>query len=229
MPEKIYTIPVNEAFEHNDCCPICTIYKKLEDNEVDRNLGAAMMEPDVRIETNKAGFCARHFDMMFHSKNRLSLALMIESHLDEVNKKTFSTGLPMLFKKGGADYIGSLLDSCYICGRIDMYMIKMYESLFYLYHSESTFREKLRAQTGFCLPHYQKLVTEGQKQLSKKEYEDFYKTISQIQEAAMQKLSEDIKWFCKKFDYRFTDEPWKDSKDAVERAIYMLTGEKPKE
>ena len=52
--EKIYTIPVNEAFsesaESPECgCPLCTIFNNLEDNELDLILGAAMMEPDTRI------------------------------------------------------------------------------------------------------------------------------------------------------------------------------------
>lgn len=36
------------------------------------------------------------------------------------------------------------------------------------------------------------------------------------------KLSGDVSWFCKKFDYRYDKEPWYDSKDAVERAIKFL-------
>jgi hypothetical protein len=35
-------------------------------------------------------------------------------------------------------------------------------------------------------------------------------------------LSEDVSWFCKKFDYRYESEPWKNSKDSVERAIKFL-------
>lgn len=225
MPEKIYTIPVNEAFEERGVCPVCTIFDKLEKNEVERILGAAMMEPDVRIETNKHGFCHKHFEKMFTSKNRLSLALMLESHIDEINKTLFSSGIKSLFKKN-SDYLSNLLDSCYICNRIDMYMDKMLESLFYLYKNESKFRDNFRAQSLFCLKHYNTLLKEGQKRLSKKDYDEFYKTISGIENSAMDKLAEDIKWFCKKFDYRFTDEPWKDSKDAVERSIYMLTGDK---
>ncbi|MGN1128719.1 MAG: DUF6062 family protein, partial [Candidatus Flemingiibacterium sp.] len=38
--EKIYTIPVNEAFEASEAdpacgCPFCTLYRKLEENELD--------------------------------------------------------------------------------------------------------------------------------------------------------------------------------------------------
>ena len=35
-------------------------------------------------------------------------------------------------------------------------------------------------------------------------------------------LREDVSWFCKKFDYRYDQEPWYNSKDAVERAIIFL-------
>ena len=33
--EKIYTIPVNEAFEESGTCPFCRMKHKLEENEVD--------------------------------------------------------------------------------------------------------------------------------------------------------------------------------------------------
>ena len=82
--EQIYTIPVNEAFEASRdepaCgCPMCAIYRKLEENELDLILGASMMEPDVRIKTNEQGFCRLHYDLMFVRKNRLGMALTLES------------------------------------------------------------------------------------------------------------------------------------------------------
>ena len=87
--EQIYTIPVNEAFEESaadaSCgCPFCRLFNKLEDDELDLILGASMMEPDVRIQTNREGFCRTHYDMMFVRKNRLGMALTLESHLAEL-------------------------------------------------------------------------------------------------------------------------------------------------
>ena len=35
-------------------------------------------------------------------------------------------------------------------------------------------------------------------------------------------LQKDVSWFCKKFDYRYDEEPWYNSKDAVERAFKFL-------
>lgn len=83
MEEKIYTIPVTEAFEKKDGCPFCRLRRDLENTERDLIMGASMMEPDIRIKTNARGFCRRHYKKMFDLNNRLSLALMLESHLKE--------------------------------------------------------------------------------------------------------------------------------------------------
>jgi hypothetical protein len=36
---------------------------------------------------NAQGFCHKHFDNLFNMKNKLALALILESHLDEVRQK----------------------------------------------------------------------------------------------------------------------------------------------
>ena len=51
---------------------------------------------------------------------------------------------------------------------------------------------------------------------------DFVKDCEQIQNAYIEKLNGDVSWFCKKFDYRYDEEPWYDSKDAVERSMKFL-------
>ena len=90
--EQIYMIPVNESFDEcaksDVCeCPICKMHEKLENKEVDTALGPAMMEPSTRLETNEKGFCHHHFEMMLQRPNKLSLALILESHLDTVRGK----------------------------------------------------------------------------------------------------------------------------------------------
>ena len=108
MKEQIYTIPVNTAFERSQAdkscgCPFCTMKEILEKNELDLITGASMMEPDIRIKTNELGFCKKHYDMMLLMKNRLGIALMLESHLDEVSKTVKSRGIvPLVKGKGNA-------------------------------------------------------------------------------------------------------------------------------
>ena len=66
MKEQIYTIPVSEAFEaRSGKCPLCLLREKWEQNELDLILGASMMEPDIRIQTNEKGFCNDHLHKMY--------------------------------------------------------------------------------------------------------------------------------------------------------------------
>lgn len=84
MKEKIYTIPVTEAFEQDCECPLCLLQSKLEKEYTDYYLGPALMEPDSRIDTNKRGFCRRHFELLYNrQENRLGLALETHTHLKE--------------------------------------------------------------------------------------------------------------------------------------------------
>lgn len=84
MKEKIYTIPVTEAFGQDHECPVCLLESKLENEYTDYYLGPALMEPDCRIDTNKRGFCKRHFELLYNrQENRLGLALETDTHLKE--------------------------------------------------------------------------------------------------------------------------------------------------
>ncbi len=230
--EQIYTIPINETFDahrgKNECgCPVCALYKKLQESELDIILGASMMEPDIRIMTNKEGFCGTHFDMMFTKKNRLGLALMMESHLDRVKEEIKDKALPSLIAgKGTAPMksIERLKKSCYICRRIDHHLKNMISTIVLLFQSDAEFVKKFREQPYFCLPHYSELVNYAKNKLSKKEFSDFYSDISNLELNYLDSLRGDVSHFCKKFDYRYQDEPWYNSKDAVERTIKFLSG-----
>lgn len=231
--EKIYTIPVNEAFsksaEDKSCgCAMCSLERMLEANELDIILGAAMMEPDIRIKTNQAGFCPRHYDMMFEMKNRLGLALMLESHLDEWREKLKPGGIKGLATTPDkrASMIGGLSSTCYVCERAAFHFEKMNETAVILWDTEKQFRDKFAEQPYICLEHYKKLVEYAKKRLSKKRYAEFSAALDEVVFSYYDKLREDVRWFVKKFDYRYDEEPWGDAKDAVERAIKFLSRER---
>ena len=225
--EQIYTIPVNEAFEASaadkSCgCPFCTLYNKLEDDELDLILGASMMEPDVRIQTNKEGFCRTHYDMMFVRKNRLGMALTLESHLDELKDDIRDGGFLSAPGQKPLKRISALEDSCYVCRRIEFNFAHMIETAVLLWEKDEEFRDKLRAQPYFCLPHYRRLLATASESLSKKKFPEFEKACATIVNGYISQLKDDVSWFCKKFDYRYDEEPWYNSRDSVERAMRFL-------
>ena len=232
MAETIYTIPINEAFEqavsNEPCdCPFCLLTDMLERNELEIIMGASMMEPDIRIQTNKKGFCKHHLDRIYENGNRLGLALVLESHLAEVEKKIFEGGT--FFDGKGAkeqNKLKTLDETCYICERMNDSFVKMMDNMVYLWETDMDFREKFKNQKYFCLPHYRQLLEYGRNKLSKRDFSEYFKTAREIEKAYISELGGDISWFCKKFDYRYGDEPWYNSKDAIPRALSFLTGGK---
>ena len=91
-----------------------------------------------------------------------------------------------------------------------------------LWNSDPDFPKKLEAQPYFCLPHYKKFLQYGQNKLPKKKVSEFAKQVEAIEERYLEELKDDVSWFCKKFDYRYDEEPWYNSKDSVERSIKFL-------
>lgn len=227
--EQIYTIPVNEAFdavmEHpEDGCPFCKLYKRLEEDELEIILGASMMEPDIRIKTNEQGFCHGHYRRMLKRKRMLGMGLMMESHLDEVEKRVDGKGAFGSAKSASISLLSALEADCYVCSRIDKNMRAMIATAVYLFETERDFRSKLSKMPFFCLPHYRMMLEYASKKTSKRVYSDFFDTVHDIEKNYMQTLRADVSWFCKKFDYRYDEEPWYNSKDSVQRSIKFLSG-----
>ena len=87
------------------------------------------------------------------------------------------------------------------------------------------FPKKFEKAPYFCLPHYRAMIDYASKKMGKKIFADFYKVASGIEENYIDTLTSDVSWFCKKFDYRYDDEPWYNSKDSVPRAVKFLSGD----
>jgi hypothetical protein len=227
--EQIYTIPVNEAFDASLAdptlgCPVCSLYKKLQENELDIILGASMMEPDIRIRTNEEGFCLSHFRMMQSRRRMLGMGLILESHLAEVMKKLDGPVVLGNKKAAALSSLSKLEADCYVCGRIKKNLSMMTATVCYLWESEEEFRKKFSKTPWFCLPHYRAMLEYASRKMSKRNYSEFYDAAHTVEKKYLTELSGDVSWFCKKFDYRYDKEPWYNSKDSVKRAIAFLDG-----
>ena len=228
--EQIYTIPVNEAFdlvkEKPECgCPFCVLYRRLQEDELDIILGASMMEPDIRMKTNEQGFCLDHYTMMLGRKRMLGMGLILESHLAEVKKRLKG---PAVFGNKRASAIASLGEleaDCYVCNRINKNLSMMIATAVYLWESDPVFPKKFASAPYFCLPHYRLMTDYASKKMSKRIFPDFYDAAYEIEQRYINSLSEDVSWFCKKFDYRYDEEPWYNSKDSVQRSVKFLSGD----
>jgi hypothetical protein len=99
----------------------------------------------------------------------------------------------------------------------------MAETVVFLWNTEEEFAKKFSNIPYFCLEHYRLLLQTGLNKLPKNKQNEFYTAISDIEKKYIDSLYDDVSWFCKKFDYRYADEPWGNAKDSVERAVKTLS------
>ena len=238
MKEKLYTIPVNEAFDQPGECGFCALHRKLEKEILDYVMGPSYMEEDIRQEMDKAGFCKEHYRQMFAAGNRLGVALMLQSHLKKLNQdmeqlfrqeRDAAKEKRKLFQKETTsspvqEYTEKLTHSCYACERMGSRMESYIDTFFHLWKTEPEFRDKVLNGNGFCLEHLSRLLQEGKHRLSAQKYQEFLEVILPLQAEHMKRMEDEVDWFVQKFDYRFKDEPWKNAKDAVERGILKVSG-----
>lgn len=230
MKEQLYTIPVNDAFQSDCECPLCKLKRGLELDAIEFTLGPSYMEDDNRAVTDELGFCEKHIEELYQQKNRLGLALILSTHMTKVTrdlkKLSAEPALPgkgLLKKKTGTssmgEYVAKLEHSCFICNRIETVFNRYIETIFHLYKRDSSFSQKIKSSKGFCTYHYALLHDRAAEHLAKEQLDAFHSDIQSVYFSNMQRMQEDIEWFINKFDYRYQNEPWKNAKDALPRAV----------
>lgn len=223
MKQDLTTIPIGEVFEPRDGCPLCRLRDLLETRVTDYITGAAMMEPDIRIETNAQGFCLTHYRQMLKKRNRLSVALTMESRLDELDRRVFG-GLPVGREKRAAE----AQSTCFVCREVDGTMDKMTATVCRQWEADRDFRALFSEQPFLCLPHYTALIAASSR-MSRKGAAAFGKEAAELCRGYLQTLREDVHHFTTMFDYRNSgpDADWGNSRDAIERTVTFLTGRDP--
>lgn len=226
MRDDICSIPVSEVFDVKEGCPICRMRNMLESRIVEYVLGAAMMEPDVRIATNERGFCHTHLKQMMKAGKRLPLALILESHLAEIEKDVFKKGKLKTADKKSAYKAARTVETCFVCDKVEWGMERMLDTVLRLYSLEYDFRDTLKEQEYLCLPHYQMLADLAVRKMDKKKASPFLDVCKDLALNYLQELQGDVTHFTKMFDYRSNDEnaDWGNSKDSIERSCLWLTG-----
>ena len=228
MRYDITNIPVAEVFEEGDGCPICRLRNTLEKRAVEYITGAAMMEPDIRIETNKKGFCLAHYRQVLGQRNRLSVALTMESRLEELEKQIFSGSFLGKNAKKQAKDAAAALSTCYVCEQMEDAMKKMLATVCRTWEGQKEFRDLFERQDCLCLPHFAALVEASSGAMSKKAQPDFNKAASMLTKQYLASLREDVHHFCGMYDHSNAgNNDWGNSKDSIERAVWYLTSRQP--
>lgn len=242
MKEKIYTIPVNEAFESGDECPFCYLEREAEKSTLRYVAGpaASYMEPEVRAVTDEVGFCRAHLKALYDYGNALGSALMLQTYyaclIDDFRREAAAFPIPgkkPLFGKrklpAGEPYwqrIEKKVHSCYICDRVEYHMDRYYQT-FFLLLKEEEFRARVAGSKGFCMAHFARLLHKAETELQNAHQEWFYATVFSLMEENLVRVKGDLDWLVAKYDYRNAGADWRNSRDALQRIMQKLEGGHP--
>ncbi len=230
MGEKIYTIPMNDAFDAGTECPFCLLRRELEKHAIEYTLGPSYMEDDNRAMTDEMGFCPTHIRMLYAEKNRLGVALMLKTHMDKtiremekLAEKDTPKAKGLLSRKQTDSalirYVDKLEQTCFVCSRITPTFARYIDTFFHMWKHDKDFPEKVKASRGFCTEHYRDLYGAAPEKLNQSQLDGFIPVLNQVYFENMKRVNEDVSWFIDKFDYRNRDADWKNSRDALPRGI----------
>ena len=235
MKEKIYTAPLTEAFASADECPFCVLERDTEQRAIRFALGpgASYMEPEIRGETNRLGFCTTHSKKVFDYGNALGSALILQTYFETL-LEDFGPALenpetpakkPLFAKPKQEEPLWKKIEdrigSCYLCDRVD-YNMQRYYGTFFLMIKEEEFRRKVEASKGFCLHHFAQLLRVAEEKLPGAQRDWFYASLFPLMRENLDRVKDDLDWLVAKYDYRNASADWKNAKDALQRTIQKL-------
>ncbi|MCL2828776.1 MAG: DUF6062 family protein [Oscillospiraceae bacterium] len=230
MAETIYTIPINEAYEQTDRCPFCALGDRYEAEALAYILGPAMMESDVRVETNRMGFCKTHFQALLDQQSRLPLGLILESHLMAIGDVLATSGSEKRSLFGGAktsdmaERLSDTAHACYVCNRLETLEKRVISNAVSMWKRDNAFRTRFEGRSDYCLIHAAALFQTGQNELGG-QYPPFAAALAAIIQARLDELLQSVRGFNNSFDYRNAGKPLtQEERFAVEHTIAFLTG-----
>ena len=95
---------------------------------------------------------------------------------------------------------------------------------FFVLLKDAEFRGVVESGKGFCMRHFARLLEAAREQLPNAQREWFYGTLLPLMRDNLARVQADLDWFIQKFDYRNAGADWKNSRDAVSRAMQKLRG-----
>jgi len=220
----ITTIPIEEIFSDTDGCPICRIRRRSEDRYVEYITGAAMMAPEMRVITNRMGFCHRHYSLMVNRGPRLSNALILQSHINEVRQKVFPKKDGDMPSKAMLDSIRELSGTCYVCDLVEKDILHLLRTIYAAYGKDEDFRTLYGRQEYICLDHYAMIMANLNKRaMDKRTLVQFCEATNRLAKGYMDTLYNDVTHFASMYDYRNRGGDYGNSKDSIERSVKFLT------
>ena len=92
--------------------------------------------------------------------------------------------------------------------------------MLHLYQSDAAFKEKYLHSKGFLYSALRHVKSSAvHRSFRGSTAENFRVDTDRLYLENMKRVRDDVAWFINKFDHKYADEPWKNAKDSLTRAM----------
>ena len=232
MKDHLETAPVIDAVRAHAGCPICILRNQIERQSVERYLGGAVMEPDIRLKTNAAGFCRMHHQQLMALKDYHGYALMMQTRLKEVinnlepSLQKLSSG--GVFERKNARLARSLAMSsssrCLVCEGLEDTINRYMDIFMKLYREDTAFRRDFAECSGICLIDLPLVLDRAESGLPPQLRRTFLECVSKQTLNGLNTAQQDLDALCSSFHYGSPEKDNPRIHSALERAVNLLRG-----
>ncbi len=236
MPE-LEISRIHDAYAESGECPICSVMTIADTAYVRSFRGGRVMAPEVRVQTNRSGFCPSHYERLYLGEGKLGLSLMVHTHLAEVGpglRKELEATLAAARHgppRRGEDAVGRAVRAlreqvarCFICDMLAKDLERYCFTVIYLWQRDPGFPETLRSSRGFCIPHFAALLDKAGRMLKHQELREWLEATVPLQVAGLERLTSEIFGFTQSYHHDARDGIRPDARTALSRALQKLSG-----
>ncbi|HUI71765.1 MAG TPA: DUF6062 family protein [Spirochaetia bacterium] len=233
MP-KLEISKVHDAYAQNEPCPLCTLMESAERIVLLSFQHSRVMEPNVRVKTNAAGFCPDHLGKLYRGENKLGLALVMLTHLQQ-QKPGFSAALDRSLEAAHdrtrseqvREVIASLVaarDSCFICDLLAEDLARYAWTIVYLWEKDEQFPGLFRGSRGFCLSHFCTVLESASEALRGNRFAELLTDLVPVMKRTLDSLDVDLTSFTQLHQAANQDLGTDEVRSALSRTLQMLSG-----
>jgi len=207
-----------DALKKAKGCPLCELEVEGMRRYFDSLLYENVNDGGVRKQLLRSrGYCPRHCSFLLGFKNRLGIAILYKDQIDLFSR--------FLQKPGGSLKKFSLRKGkpkwkpgarCPAC-MVQLQDRKRYLDILLERFSEPEMCSAYDASKGLCVPHLL-IALDSAKRLAVRRH------LIETQRTKLEELSAELEDFCRKHDYRFSDETRGKERDSWVRAVEKTVG-----
>jgi hypothetical protein len=195
---KLEISKVHDAYQRGGECPLCDLEEAAEQTYLRSFHHSRVMEPSVRVQTNKEGFCAEHLRKLYAGENKLGIGLVIHTRLEHVAAELGDI-LGQIGGKHGvsrsAERVRALEESCFLCRLMGQDLQRYAFTILYLWTRDPDFPAVFRASRGFCLPHFRLMLEEGLRSMRADRLERWLAEAGPLMRESLRTLERDLHAF----------------------------------